>query len=126
MLDIVETLTRDGLLSAPAAQRARELIAHGKPLDEALRQVDGLSEDRLLRALGTILEIPYAELETVTPAKELLARFPARLLLERQLLPLREEEGVTTVATSRVFDTSGLDELRLVSGRECRAVLAPA
>lgn len=62
----------------------------------------------------------------MTPAKELLARFLARLLLERQLLPLREENGVTMVATSRVFDTSGLDELRRVSGHECRALLAPA
>lgn len=59
MLDIVETLTRDGLLTAPAAQRTRDLIARGKPLDEALRQVDGLPEDRLLRTLGTLLEMPY-------------------------------------------------------------------
>jgi general secretion pathway protein E/type IV pilus assembly protein PilB len=126
MLDIVQTLTQDGLLNAAAAKHARELLAQGKPMDEALRQADGVAEDRLLRALGTMLDIPFVELETVTPSKDLLGQFPARILLERQVLPLDEADGVTTVATSRVFDTTGLDELRLVSGRECRIVLAPA
>ncbi len=126
MLDIVDTLIRDGLLTDATARRVRELSAHGTPLDDALRQADGLAEDRLLRALGTALDIPYAELENVNPPKELLAKFPARILLERQLLPLQDHGNVITVATSRVFDHSALDELRLVTGREFRPVLAPS
>jgi len=124
MRNILETLTREGVLTESAARRVRDLCSHGTPLDEALRQADGVAEDRLLRTLGAALDIPYVELETLNPAKELLGRFPARILLERQILPLEDQGAVVTVATSRVFDHSALDELRLVSGRECRPVLA--
>jgi hypothetical protein len=68
-----------------------------------------------------------ADLEQHPPQKEFLAQFPARILLERGLLPLAQEDGVVTVASSRLFDTSGLDELRLASpGLELRLVLAPS
>ena len=126
MLDVLGVLLRDGLLNEAAARRVRELTSQGKPLDDALRQADGVAEDRLVRALAAMLEMPYVELETVAPPKEFLAQFPARILLDRQLVPLREEAGVTTVATSRAFDTAGFDELRLATGRDLRPVLASA
>ena len=126
MLDVLRVLLRDGLLNEAAARRVRELTSQGKPLDDALRQADGVAEDRLVRALAAMLEMPYVELETVDPPKEFLAQFPARILLDRQLVPLREEAGVTTVATSRAFDTAGFDELRLATGRDLRPVLASA
>jgi general secretion pathway protein E/type IV pilus assembly protein PilB len=124
MLDVVGILMRDGLLGEAAGRRVRERTGAGQPLDEALRQADGLAEERLLRALAAMLETPYVELETVNPAKEFLDQFPARILLDRQLVPLREEGGVTIVATSRAFDPAGLDELRLATGRELQPVLA--
>jgi general secretion pathway protein E/type IV pilus assembly protein PilB len=126
MLDVLGVLLRDGLLNEAAARRVRELTSQGKPLDDALRQADGVAEDRLVRALAVMLEMPYVELETVDPPKEFLAQFPARILLDRQLVPLREEAGVTTVATSRAFDTAGFDELRLATGRDLRPVLSSA
>ncbi len=126
MLDIVETLLHEGLLTEVTARRVRDLSSHGTPLEDALRQADGLSEERLLRSLGAALDLPYVDLETVTPPKELLAAFPARILLERQLVPLEDRGHFITVATSHVFDHAGLDELRLLTGRECRPVLAPA
>jgi general secretion pathway protein E/type IV pilus assembly protein PilB len=55
-----------------------------------------------------------------------LSAFPAHILLSRGLLPLKEESGAVVVATSRVFDTDGVDELRLVTGRDFVSVLAAA
>jgi len=126
MLDVLGVLLRDGLLDEAAARRVRELTSQGQPLDDALRQADGAAEDRLTRALAAMLEMPFVELEAVDPPKEFLAQFPARILLDRQLVPLREEGGVTTVATSRAFDAAGFAELRLATGRELRPVLAAA
>lgn len=126
MLDIVETLAHEGIFTADNAQHVRDLASQGKPLDDALREANGVQEDRLLKALASTLDMPYVELEKITPSKEYLSGFPAKILLDRHLLPLCDQDGVTTVATSRVFDSTGLEELRMATGRECRAVLAPA
>ncbi|HOJ39123.1 MAG TPA: type II/IV secretion system protein, partial [bacterium] len=47
------------------------------------------------------------------------------ILLERKILPLRETSGLILVATSRVFDQTGLDELRVYLNQEVKPVLAP-
>src|SRR5581483_4252489 len=64
--------------------------------------------------------------EKTPPAKDFLTRFPVRLLLRYQLLPLEERDGYTIVATSKISDHAGLDELRLASGRDLIPALAPA
>jgi general secretion pathway protein E/type IV pilus assembly protein PilB len=38
---------------------------------------------------------------------------------------MREENGVVTVATCRIFDTSGIEELRLATGIDLRPAIAP-
>ncbi|HVS72943.1 MAG TPA: GspE/PulE family protein [Phycisphaerae bacterium] len=124
MFDVIDMLTKDGKLTDASAGRIRAEMAGGKSLDDALREDGNLAEDAMLKSLATLLEMPYMELETVNPSKEFLAQFPARILLERHMIPLAEDDGVTTVATNRVFDQTGLDELRLVTGREFRPVLA--
>jgi general secretion pathway protein E/type IV pilus assembly protein PilB len=124
MFDVIHMLTQDGKLTEAAAHRIRGETAGGKALDDALREDGNLSEDQLLKSLAQILEMPYTELETINPSKEFLAEFPVRVLLERHMIPLSEDDGVTSVAMSRVFDTTGLDELRLLTGRELRPVLA--
>jgi general secretion pathway protein E/type IV pilus assembly protein PilB len=124
MFDVIDMLTQDGKLTEAAAHRIRGETAGGKALDDALREDGNLSEDQLLKSLAQILEMPYTELETINPSKEFLAEFPVRVLLERHMIPLSEDDGVTSVAMSRVFDTTGLDELRLLTGRELRPVLA--
>ena len=114
------------MLDESTARRVQGLVAEGRPLDEALLAAGGLPEDRLLRYLSEEFHVPYVDLEQHPPEKEFLAQFPARILLEHRLLPLRRENGIVTVATSRLFDTSGLDELRLASGLEFRVALAPS
>lgn len=131
-MDIVATLQQQGLLSAELAQLVRQQITEGKALDDALLSInvpaDGqpaVEQEKLLRYFADQFLIPFVELEGINPPKELLAKFPARLMIEHRLLPLREEEDCILVATSRVFDTRGLDELRLATGLEIRPALAP-
>jgi hypothetical protein len=75
-----------------------------------------LPEDKLLRYLAAEFQVPYVDLEKSPPAKELLARFPARILLRHRLLPLEGPDGGLLAVTSRLFGATGVDELRLVSG----------
>jgi type II secretion system protein E len=123
---LLSQMQHDGLLSPEAAQRASAAVAGGSPLEEAVLAADGVAEDRLLRYLAESFGLPYADLERTAPSKEFLTTFPARVLVRHHLLPLEERDGVTVVATSRFSDTTGLDELRLVSGRDVVPALAPA
>lgn len=123
MNDVLKILQRDGILDEAASRRVTEACAKGTLLEDALREA--APEDKVLKSLATHFEIPYVELGEVVVPKEFLAKFPARVLLNHHLLPLKEENGVVQVATNRVFDTSGLDELRLATRMDFHPVLAP-
>jgi general secretion pathway protein E/type IV pilus assembly protein PilB len=124
MDDILTTLCRRGLVEARACEEVRRLQAEGTPLDEAFVAAGGLPEEEALRLLAQELGMPYADLEDWQPVDGFLAQFPVRVLLKHGLLPLEEKEGCIVVATSRLFDTAGLDELRLVLGKNLTMVLA--
>jgi hypothetical protein len=65
----------------------------------------------LLKLAGSGIRL--AEYLTELPSKEVLARFPVRVLMTHGLVPLEEQDGEVLVASSRLFDSAGLDELRL-------------
>jgi general secretion pathway protein E/type IV pilus assembly protein PilB len=121
VLDRMETL---GLLPAQRRPAVRQAVADGVPLERALVEAGGLAENEVLSYLGEEFGVPFYDLETETVDTELLSRLPAGLLLEHELLPLRDEDGVVVVASSRLFNPTGLDELRLISGRELSPALA--
>jgi len=123
--DLIAKMHEGGLIDDQACATAERLLAEGKPLLNALLEA-GASEEEVLRFLGEEFDLPYADLETQHPSRELLARFPARILLKHNLLPLREVNGAVLVATSSPFDSTGLDELRLASGVEALPALAPS
>src|SRR5262245_6593697 len=125
MENLISILHEKGLLDEDSAGRARSLLAEGKTLEEAIVAADGVTEEAMLRCLAGTFEVPYVDLEKNPPTKEFLAKFPARVLLRHHLLPLEERDGVTVIATSRISETAGIDELRLVSGREFTLALAP-
>ncbi len=123
---IILKMRQEDLLDEQAARAVEALLAEGTSLDEALSSASGLPEERLLGYLSDEFHVPRADLEAFQPDRAFLSQFPARVLLAHRLLPLWQENGVVTVATSRLFDTSGLDELRMASGLDVRPALAPA
>jgi type II secretion system protein E len=124
--NVVSKMVDGGLFDATVAQRVRSLLSEGKSLEESVLSADGVSEEALLRFLATSFDIPYIDLEKNPPSKEILASFPARLLVRHRILPLEERDGVTVVVASQVSDTGALDELRLVCGRDLSLALAPS
>lgn len=99
MTDILEQLASQGVITAAQRARARAAQAAGAPLDEALLSQEDAQEERVLRSLAETFGVPWADVEARPPTREFLAAFPARVLMERKLLPLREEaDGVTLVA----------------------------
>ena len=130
MNDILAKLVREGILDADGALNVRAAVSAGKSLDLALREAPGVSEDKLLRCLAEEYSLPFIDLEKDAdkhiPPKELIARFPARILIDHQLMPLHQNGDGVLIVTSKLFDMSGLDELRIASGIEVHPALAPS
>jgi type II secretory ATPase GspE/PulE/Tfp pilus assembly ATPase PilB-like protein len=84
------------------------------------------TEVEVLQWLASEYGLGYTGLEGVEPDRALLGRFPARILLKEELLPLRERDGVVEVALSRLFATPGLDSLRAICEFKLEPVLAPS
>ena len=82
------------------------------------------SEAAVLRWVANEYQVPFNSLEEIKPDKELLALFPARILLKEELLPLSRQDGTVAIATSRLFATQGLDTLRTLPGLRLQPVLA--
>jgi general secretion pathway protein E/type IV pilus assembly protein PilB len=123
MNDVLTILSREGVLDASALAKVQEEVSTGTLLEDALKKA--APEDKVLKSLAAHFEVPYVELNEFTAPKEFLSKFPARVLLEHHLMPMQEVDGAVEVATSRLFDTAGIDELRLATGMDFRPVLAP-
>jgi general secretion pathway protein E len=126
--DVLAKLVDEGLLDQEKAAQVRDSAAAGKSLDDSLRAVNGVPEEKILRSLAAYFDVPFIDLEKdgaqYAPSKEFLAKFPARILLDRRLMPLAENGDGIAVVTSRVFDNAGLDELRLATGLDVHPVIA--
>jgi len=84
------------------------------------------TEEAVLRWLAGEYGLGFTLLEKIDPDKALLGKFPARILLKEELLPLREENGVIEVALSRLFASPGLDSLRSTTTLKLQPILAPS
>jgi len=126
--DVLKRLVEEGILDTDKADQVRESVIAGKSLDDSLRAASGAAEEKVLRSLAAYFDMPFVDLEKEgaarAPSKEFLAKFPARILLDRRLMPLVENGDGVEVVTSRIFDNSGLDELRLATGLDVHPVIA--
>src|SRR5262249_23310384 len=83
-------------------------------------------EDDVLRWLAGEYDLRFTTLDGVDPDRGLLGRFPARILLKEEMLPLAEKDGVVEVALCRLFAAPGLDSLRALTTFKLVPVLAPS
>ncbi|HOE11065.1 MAG TPA: ATPase, T2SS/T4P/T4SS family, partial [bacterium] len=83
------------------------------------------SEEDVLKWLAVEYNLPFERLEDHPVDRRLLSQFPARVLLKEELLPIRSVNGSVEVATSRLFNTHGLDMLRSLTGLKLKPVLSP-
>jgi general secretion pathway protein E/type IV pilus assembly protein PilB len=113
-----------GLIDESAARGIGGLLAQGEPPTRAFAAC-GVGDEPLLRFLARELGVPYVELESRTFTREFLSQFPARILLDKHLLPAEGDNGDLLAVTSDPFDTSAIDELRVATGREFHLGLAP-
>jgi type II secretion system protein E len=116
--DLLTSMVERSQLSTVDAEAIAGLRAAG--------QLVSLNESDVLRWLAQEYGLRYASLENVEIDRGLLARFPARILLKEELLPLSESDGVVEVAMSRLFAAPGLDSLRTLTDLRLEPVIAPS
>lgn len=124
MNTLVHRMLDQGLIDESAARGISGLLAEGEPPARAFT-VCGVAEEPLLRFLGRELGLAFVELEGRPFTREFLSKFPARVLLDKHVLPVQGDNGDLLAVTSDPFDTSAIDELRLATGRDFQVALAP-
>ncbi len=114
-----------GLLAeaSPEAILAEARRSGRDALDVATAQAR-LPREAFYRALAQERGLPFLEPDRLQADPALLARAPARLLLRKQVLPLRREGEAVLVATSDPADESTIETLRRVL--EAQVALAVA
>jgi general secretion pathway protein E len=127
MIGLIEKMCDEGLLDKNRAAFVMDKIScDGECLERALLSESSITEEQVLRFLSRELNYPFIDLSKCAPSKEFLSQFPARILLKRQILPLKNEDGSLVAVTSLISDMAGMDELRLATGMDFSPALAPA
>jgi general secretion pathway protein E/type IV pilus assembly protein PilB len=85
----------------------------------------GVPEERLQEVLAQEVSVSVlASLDSFTVRRIFSLRFPARVLLEKAVAPLREENGIVHAVIADPFDLEGIDQLRLMTGIDFEIGLA--
>src|SRR5215210_5318486 len=83
--DLFTAMVERNQLSPMDAEALEELRAAG--------EVRAETEEEVLRWLAGEYGLAFTSLEGIEPDRALLSRFPARILLKEEMLPLREHDG---------------------------------
>jgi type IV pilus assembly protein PilB len=122
---VAEVLVDAGIITRE--QLAELTAAKGNGVerpDEVVVRLGMASEEQVYAAVGRRLGLEYLpKLERDIDAP-LLALVPGEFAMRHQVLPLYMEDHTLVVAMSDPFDVTVLDDLRLLTGRDVRAVVA--
>jgi general secretion pathway protein E/type IV pilus assembly protein PilB len=116
MSEIIQQMTRNRQLSAIDAEKA---------LGHFAEHPDSLSEALVLQWLADQYHLDFRDLENWEFDSKLAAKFPARILLKHELLPLKRNGNAVEMATARLFDSLGFDTLKMLTGEALIPVLVP-
>ncbi len=114
--DLAQRMVESRQLSAMDADALGRLLNGSRPR----------TEEEVLQWLAGEYGLDYTALENSDPDRDILSRFPPRILLREEMLPLRQVNGHVEVALSRLFAAPGLDSLKAFTDARLKPVLAPS
>ncbi|MBE9566950.1 MAG: type II secretion system ATPase GspE [Proteobacteria bacterium] len=121
---LAEVLVAAGVISREALERAVASRSDGtERLDETITRLGLAKEEDIYSAVARRLGLEYVPSidRDIDPA--LLALVPSDFAMRHQVLPLRQEDHTLVVAVANPFDVTVLDDLRLLTSRDVRAVV---
>jgi len=122
-----QAVVNEGLLSAEQiAEAARRAETLGQPLDRYCADTALLREETVLDLLSRLAGIPVARIADYDIRPGAVEWVPVRTATHYGIMPIRLENGVITIATSRVREVGEEDSLRMLLGFSVRWVLCSA
>ena len=123
-----EILLEAGVVTSGAVEQALvQQVSEGGRIGEILQKARAVSEEDVLRALGTQLGIPFsAELDVKQIDADLASLVPIAFAKQHRLLPIRKVGTTVTVATADPLDVGAFDDLRGTVGGDLDPLLVPS
>lgn len=126
---IIALLTNRGLLDQKAANAAKDLLARGKTLEQALVGGRYVPDKEFAKAKAEVLGLPFVDLTGWKPTAETLALMPVETMKAYQALPLGQEGNTLVVALLDPQDLRASQAIEFFAsgkGLQLRVVLVPA
>jgi type IV pilus assembly protein PilB len=105
---------------------ARQEVERGKHLGRILVELKLVNQDQVNFALAQKFGIPVVKLEDVEITPEVLARVPADLAIQYNLLPLGQIDSRLIVATENPMETKGVEALGFHTNLKVEPVMSSA
>jgi len=113
-------VTREQLETVAAARATNGM----ERLDEAIARLGLAREADIYQAIARRLGLEYLPEINRDINSTVLALVPSEFAMRHQVLPLRQEDHTLVVAMANPFDVTVLDDLRLLTSRDVRALVA--
>ena len=124
-LRLGEVLVSHGLITREQRRQALQRQKHtAQRLGEILVAEGLLTRDELNWALGSLLGVPYVELDASMVDRNLVAAVPAELLRRCQAMPMVRVEDVVTVAMADPTDGQAVADIESVLGANVQVAMA--
>ena len=121
-------LLKHGLITAQQLEQARLEISRagkkGPPLQTVLLNLGMISEDVVLRMQATELNLPYMELDDLSPEPEIVTSLAEDLCLDKCLIALEKDESSLLVAMENPYDAVTIEDLGKITRAKIRPALA--
>ena len=125
MTELLTQLQTEGALTPEQAQAvARRVQRTGQPTEEALLALGFCSEAKVYQTLSKLTHLPLCDASQLHSTAEAQSKIPQALSQRFQCLPLSLQDGVLTIAFAHPPLATQLDQLRLLTGTNCRPLLA--
>lgn len=122
---IGQLLIMRGLINMEGLERALlEQEKHKDFLGETLIKLGLISSDQFYGALAEQLGVEYVKLKEVIIETAIINEIPAKFACHYELMPIKSEGGVITVAMSNPLDIHTVDDIKLLLKKEIKTVLA--
>ena len=114
-LELTERLLRQGLISGAQLGEAQNRAAlTGTPLDQLILNEKLVDEKTFLTEMSALSGIPFHDIGDFRIEQSAADRVTAKLALRHGVMPLKNSDGILTLATSRVPNLTTVDGLRMV------------
>jgi 2-iminobutanoate/2-iminopropanoate deaminase len=123
--DVGKALLKAKLISPVFLEEARCLCKKSKKsLPEFLVQKGILTQEQIAQAMELCYRVPYVDLKEHPVDPQALCLVPYHVAWEHQVLPMRLEDKLLTVAMADPEDVMAVDYLQNLTGRKIRVVFS--